>query len=313
MGGLGYGDDLGEYYRQKEINPFRSYNKIFIVKEKDGMQGVIGSSKGLYERHLDESDYTKNIYSFIVFLKLLNAASDAMPLYYENKFRVGDLVHNPMWQTSVDQLEPKKIMKMTNSANDSVSVSIDYDGNENNFGTHIKITYTKYQYTEYIFINEPTETITLKHFIKIFYRDKTNIWYKETNNTVKGPYQLYKMRDLLDNDKINGKTEISKDENNNYKTIEALYGNKWLKEAFFDIPDEYKQYQQQQEPQGKNQRDEKIWYYLFSNQEIGPFPSSKMKSFYTNGNLTPKSSISRKGWSKFHTIEEVFKNPTHFQ
>lgn len=80
------------------------YHKIFIVKE-DGMKGVIGSSI-----HLKGSNYLDNIYSFIVFLKLLNAAYRAIP-------KKEDLINNPMWQTSVDQLTDDKITSMINATN----------------------------------------------------------------------------------------------------------------------------------------------------------------------------------------------------
>ena len=75
------------------------------------MKGVIGSSKGVFVRHLEGSNHFDNIYSFIVFLKLLNAAYRAIP-------KKEDLINNPMWQFSVDQLTDVKINSMIEAAND---------------------------------------------------------------------------------------------------------------------------------------------------------------------------------------------------
>lgn len=113
------GDEFqGAHYKDSELNTDKNqYHKIFIVKE-DGMKGVIGSSKGVIERNLKGSNYTDNIYSFLVFLKLLNAAYRAIP-------KKEDLINNPMWQTSVDQLTVDKINSMIEAETDNFEIQTD--------------------------------------------------------------------------------------------------------------------------------------------------------------------------------------------
>jgi hypothetical protein len=267
----------------------RYYNKIFIVKEH-GMKGIIASSKGLFKRHFEES-YTNNIYSFIVFLKLLNAAYDAMP----NK---QILINNPMWQTSVDLLKPENLITMILNNNKG---NVTYDGTKIEFGN--SITY------------DGTEIITLDHFKEIFYRDRTPIWYKK-DQEVNGPYKLYEMRNFLKNKIINQETEISKDKTN-YETIDDLYCKNGIDAfyiAFLDIPEKYKQEQPEKYKQEQHEIKNEGWIYIGQDKkEHGPYESSDMVILYKKNFLNYTDLIYRnRGWKAYHPIHKVFPNDNHF-